>query len=185
VYTNDRIDVAASFAHFAKVLGANADPFMTDHHFQPQAHLVRPDLVDYSNLVRVDQPGQIDDLGRVLSERSNQSITATRLNEGLGISIERVCDVHTANRLMATYAVDYDTFGFEKRHWAPTVEPLLLDELQTRLLLQYRNAFERAIRVAREAQRRVGARYGASQLKRAMYKMLRFDHRPTEPREIM
>lgn len=80
VYTNDKVDIAASFAHFANVLGANADPFMTDHHFQPQAHLVRPDLVDYTNLVRVDQPGQIDDLGRVLSERSNQSITATRLN---------------------------------------------------------------------------------------------------------
>lgn len=185
VLTNDRIDIAASFAHFAKVLGANADPFMADHHFQPQAHLVRPDLVNYNRLVRVDQPGQIDDFARVVSERSGRSITAERLNEGLGISVERVCDVHTANRLMATYAADYGTFGFERRTWPATVEPLLLDDMQTRLLAQYRNAFERAITVAREAQRRTGARYGMSQIRRAIQKVLRGDGQSIEPREIM
>jgi len=185
VLTNDRIDIAASFAHFANVLGANADPFMADHHFQPQAHLVRPDLVNYSGLVRVDQPGQIDDLARTLSERSGRSITAERLNEGLGVKVERVCDVRTADRLMATYAADYGTFGFDRRTWPATVEPLLLDDMQTRLLAQYRNAFERSISVAREAQRRVGARYGVSQVRRAMQKVLRGDRRPTNPREVM
>jgi len=185
VLTGGQIDITASFANFVKVLGEDADPFMADHHFLPQAHLVQPGEVDYHSLVRVDQPGQIDDLARTLSERSGRSITAERLNEGLGVKVERVCDVHTANRLMATYAADYGTFGFDRRTWPATVEPLLLDDMQTRLLAQYRNAFERSISVAREAQRRVGARYGVSQVRRAMQKVLRGDRRSTSPREVM
>lgn len=184
VLTDGRVDLAASFAHFAKVLGDNADPFMADHHFQPQALLVRPDLVNYSLLVRVDQPGEIDSLAQVLSERSGKQIRATRLNEGLGIKVERVCDIHTANRLMATYQIDYETFGFARRAWSPVVEPMLLGDMETRLVMQYRHLFNRAVSVSRESQRRVGARYGFGQMRRGLWRFVRRENSPYDPREV-
>jgi hypothetical protein len=184
VLTDGRVDLTASFAHFAEVLGDDADPFMADHHFQPQSLLVRPDLVNYSLLVRVDQPGEIDSFARVVSERSGKQIVASRLNEGLGVKVERVCDVHTANRLMATYAMDYDTFGFARRSWSATVEPYLLGDMESRLLAQYRNLFARSISVSRESQRRVGARYGFGQMRRGFWRLLRREHDPYDPREV-
>jgi hypothetical protein len=184
VLTEGKVDLAASFAHFAKMLGEHADVFMTDHHFQTQAHVVRPDAVDYGRLVRVDQPGEIDALARMLSERSGKPITATRLNEGLGVKAERVCDVHTANRVMATYAIDYETFGFERRHWPAIVEPYVLSDMESRLVTQYRNAFARAISVAQESQRRVGARYGVGQMARGVRRIMGGKRGPHDPREV-
>ncbi|NDF71744.1 MAG: hypothetical protein EB138_02040, partial [Actinobacteria bacterium] len=160
VLTDGKVDLTASFANFAKVLGDDADPFMADHHFQPQSLLVRPDLVNYSLLVRVDQAGEIDSFARIVSERSGKQIVASRLNEGLGVKVERVCDAHTANRLMATYEMDYETFGFTRRSWPAIVEPYLLGDMESRLVTHYRSLFARSISVSRESQRRVGARYG-------------------------
>jgi hypothetical protein len=184
VLADGRVDLTASFAHFAKVLGDDADPFMADHHFQPQSLLVRPDLVNYSLLVRVDQPGEIDSFARVLSERSGKQIVASRLNEGLGVNVERVCDAHTANRLMATYALDYETFGFTRRSWSATVEPYRLGDMESRLVAQYRSLFARSISVSRESQRRVGARYGFGQMRRGFWRLLRREHDPYDPREV-
>lgn len=184
VLTDGKVDLAASFAHFAKVLGDDADPFMTDHHFQPQSLLVRPDVVDYSLLVQVDQAGAIDSFAHTLSERSGKQIVATRLNEGLGVKVDRVCDVHTANRLMATYAMDYETFGFTRRSWPATVEPYLLGDMESRLVAQYRSLFARSISVSRESQRRVGARYGFGQMRRGFWRLLRREHDPYDPREV-
>ena len=184
VTVDGRIDVAASFAHFAKVLGEHAGTFMTDHHFQPQARLVHPEAIDYGQLVRVDQPGEIDALARLLSERSGKQVTATRLNEGLGVKVDRVCDVHTANRLMATYVTDYDTFGFARRDWSATVEPLYLGDMESRLLAHYRTVFERSISVAQESQRRVGARYGFGQMTRGLWRAVRGERGPRDPREV-
>lgn len=184
VVADGRIDLAASFAHFAKMLGERADAFMIDHHFQPQSLLVHPEVVKYGQLIRVDHLGQIDEFARVLSDRSGKHIVSTRLNEGLGIKVERVCDVHTANRLMATYHMDYPVFGFERRNWPHAVEPYFLGDMESRLLTQYRHLFARSISVARESQRRVGARYGFGQMKRGLGRFLRREHDPYDPRDI-
>lgn len=184
VLTDGKVDLTASFANFAKVLGDDADPFMADHHFQPQSLVVRPDVVKYSLLVRVDQSGEIDSFARTLSERSGKQVIALRLNEGLGVKVERVCDAHTANRLMATYAMDYETFGFARRSWSATVEPYLLGDMESRLVAQYRSLFARSISVAQESQRRVGAQYGFGQMRRGLLRFVRREHDPYDPREV-
>lgn len=184
VLTDGKVDLTASFANFAKVLGDDADPFMADHHFQPQSRLVRTDLVNYSLLVRVDQAGEIDSFARIVSERSGKQIVASRLNEGLGVKVERVCDAHTANRLMATYEMDYETFGFTRRSWPAIVEPYLLGDMESRLVTHYRSLFARSISVSRESQRRVGARYGFGQMRRGFWRLLRREHDPYDPREV-
>ena len=184
VHTDGKLDLVASFSHFAKVLGEKARVFMADPHFLPQATLTRPDLIDYTTKAHVDQPGELKTLAQLLTVRSGKTIAPQRLNEGLGMPVDRVCDIDTANRIMATYAVDYETFGFARRDWSPTVAPLLLNDTEARLLGQYRQTFERGVSVAREAQRRTGARYGVRQMRRAAKKLIRLDNSPTRPREI-
>lgn len=184
VHTDGQLDLAASFSHFAKVLGENAEVFMTDHHFLPQAALTRPDLINYTTKTRVDQPDELNTLAQLLTVRLGKTVAPQRLNEGLGMPVDRVCDIDTANRIMATYAVDYETFGFARRDWSPTVEPLLLNEMEARLLGQYRRTFERGVSVAREAQRRTGARYGVRQIRHAAKKLVRLDNSPTRPKDI-
>ena len=178
-----RIDIAASFAHFARMLGEHVDAFMVDHHFWPQSRVVRADAVDYQMIARVDQPGQIDAVAALLRERSGRDVVAARLNEGLGVRVERVCDQHTANRLMATYESDYAAFGFSRREWPATVAPLVLSDTESRLLSAYRNAFERGVSVAQESQRRRGARYGVGQMRRALTELLR-GNRTTSAKDI-
>ena len=182
VTTNGRLDVAASFTRFVAALCENESTFMVDHHFWPQSRVVRPELVSFTSLVRVDQPGEVDKIAALLGERSGKQLTASRLNEGLGIKVDRVCDSTTAERIMSFYDDDYRRFGFERRQWPRSVEPLLLGETESRLLAAYRSAFERGISVARESQRRVGARYGVSQMRRSLVSL--FDRSPRDPREI-
>jgi len=182
VSTNGSLDIAASFAHFAQVLAANESTFMVDHHFWPQSRVVQTDHVQFTSLVRVDQPGEIDGFARLLSERSGKSLTPLRLNEGLGVSVNRVCDRATAEHVMTVYRDDYEQFGFGRREWSASVEPLLLTDTELRLVAAYRNVFERGISVAREAQRRTGARYGVSQMRRALGGL--FDRSLHDPKEI-
>ena len=170
VDTDGSIDLAASFAHFSEALATETETFMVDHHFWPQSRVVRPDIIDFSHIVRVDRVGEIDQLTALISHRSGKRVTASRLNEGLGVKVERVCDRSTADRLMQVYRTDYDTLGFERREWPHTVGPVRLSDIETRLVHQYRNLFERGISVARESQRRTGARYGMAQMRRALSK---------------
>jgi hypothetical protein len=184
VLLDGRVDLVASFARFAVVLGENADPFMSDHHFLPQSHLVRGDLHRIDKLVHVDRPGEMDALAELISHRSGQLVVAQRLNEGLGLPLRRVCDQHSANRLMATYHADYDAFGFDRRTFEQHLEPLLLGDIEQRILTAYRNAMERGVSAARESQRRVGARYGVKQVRRALQRLVRGQRGRPDPREI-
>jgi hypothetical protein len=184
VLVDGHTDVVASFARFAVALGENADPFMADQHFLPQSHLVCTGDLRFDRLVHVDRPGEMDELAELISGRAGRRITAERLNEGLGIPLRRVCDQDTANRLMATYVADYDAFAFDRRHFEPRLEPLLLGDTEQRLLTAYRNAFERGISVAQESQRRSGARYGVQQVRRALVRLVRGKRNSLDRREI-
>lgn len=182
VSTNGQLDLAGSFARFAVALSANESVFMSDHHFWPQARVVQPDHVEFTSLVRVDQPGEIDAFARLLSERSGSNLTPQRLNEGLGVKVDRVCNRTTADHLTAVYRADYDRFGFAMREYSSSVEPLTLTDTEVRLVMAYRGVLERGISVARESQRRTGARYGVSQMRRGLVGW--FNRSPRSPKEI-
>ena len=162
------IDMAGSFALFAKMLGEHTDAFTIDQHFLPQAHIVRTDVINYDMLVRVDKKGDMDRLAQVISERSGKHITPSRLNEGMKVDLNRICDGHTANRLMATYHMDYEAFGFERREFAPSVEPYLLSRTETQLVHQLRGVMERLLSVSQASSKQAGARYGMRQIARAL-----------------
>ena len=168
VLIDGRVDMAASFALFAQMLGEYTDAFTIDQHFLPQAHIVRTDVINYDMLIRVDKKGDMDRLSTLISERSGKNITASRLNEGMKVDLAKLCDVHTANRLMATYFMDYEAFGFEKWDYAPSVEPYLLSSAETQLVYQLRGVMERLLSVSQASTKQAGARYGLRQIRKAV-----------------
>lgn len=168
VLVDGRLDLAGSFALFAKMLGEHTDAFTIDQHFLPQAHIVRTDVINYDMLIRVDKKGDMDRLSNLISERSGKTITASRLNEGMKVDLSKICDAHTANRLMATYHMDYEAFGFEKREYAPSVDPYLLSSAETQLVYQLRGVMERLLSVSQASAKQAGARYGFRQIQKAL-----------------
>lgn len=168
VLVDGRLDLAGSFALFAQMLGEHTDAFTIDQHFLPQAHIVRTDVINYDMLIQVDKQGDMDRLSTLISERSGKTITASRLNEGMKVDLTKICDGHTANRLMATYFMDYEAFGFAPRTYAPTVEPYLLSQNETQLVYQLRGVMERLLSVSQASTKQAGARYGLRQIRRAV-----------------
>jgi hypothetical protein len=174
VLVDRRIDMTASFARFAEALAEHTDAFMGDHHFTPQSHVVRTDAVKYGQLVRVDESGGVDRIAAALRERSGKHVAPKRHNESLGIPIDRVCDQHTANRLMATYAMDYEAFGFARRQMPSNVEPYVLSDAETQLVTLVRQSVERVGSVSRAAQTRMSARYGVRQIRKSFLRKITF-----------
>ncbi|MFM8508459.1 MAG: hypothetical protein ACKOBR_12365, partial [Actinomycetota bacterium] len=184
VLVDGRICMSGSFAHFADALAQHTDAFMGDHHFTPQSHVVRTDAVRYGLVVRVDEPGGIERIASVLCDRSGKNITPQRHNESLGISLERVCDQHTANRLMATYAMDYEAFGFTRRQRPASIEPYVLSDAETQLVTLVRQSVERVGSVSQAAQRRMSARYGVRQIRKTILRKVSFGKMYNTPRSM-
>ena len=182
VLVDGRISMSGSFAHFADALAQHTDAFMGDHHFTPQSHVVRTDAVKYGLVVRVDEPGGIERIASVLCDRSGKNIAPQRHNESMGISLERVCDQHTANRLMATYAMDYEAFGFARRQMPASIEPYVLSDAETQLVTLVRQSVERVGSVSQAAQRRMSARYGVRQIRKTILRKASFGKMYNTPR---
>lgn len=174
VLVDGRINMTASFARFAQALAEHTDAFMGDHHFTPQSHVVRTDAVKYGLLVRVDEPGGVDKVAATLRERSGKNVQPKRHNESMGIGLDRVCDQHTANRLMATYAMDYEAFSFARRQMPASVEPYVLSDAETQLVTLVRQSVERVGSVSRAAQTRMSARYGVRQIRKSFLRKITF-----------
>lgn len=184
VLNNGRIDMTASFATFAESLAEHTDAFMGDHHFTPQSHLVRTDAVRYDLLVRVDEPGGVASIAAALRDRSGKEVAPKRHNESLGIPLDRVCDQHTANRIMATYEMDYAAFGFARRQMPAAIEHYVLSDPETQLVTLVRQSVERVGSVSRAAQARMSARYGMRQIRKAVLRKVTFGRMYSTPRSM-
>jgi len=184
VLTEDCINMTASFALFAKSLHEHTEAFMYDHHFVPQSQVVRPDSVKYDMLVRVDQPGGVDSIAALFRERSGKDIQPRRHNESIGVPLNRACDAATAQRLMSVYQSDYDTFSFERREFAATVEPYILSASETQLVTLVRQSVERVTSVSQAAQSKMSARYGIRQIRKAFFRKVSFGRMYNTPRGI-
>lgn len=184
ILIDGRIDMTASFARFAEALAEHTDAFMVDHHFTPQSHLVRSDVVRYDVLVRVDQLGGVENIATVLRQRSGKDVAPQRHNESLGIPLDRICDQHTANRLMATYEMDYEAFGFARRQLPTSVAPHLLSDGETQLVTLVRQSVERVGSVSRAAQSRMSARYGIRQIRKSLLRKVSFGRMYSTPRSM-
>jgi len=140
--------------------------------------------VRYDLLVRVDQPGGVDSIAAQFRARSGTNVQPRRHNESMGVDLGRVCNRDTANRLMATYAMDYEAFGFARREFAESLEPYVLSDAETQLVTLVRQSVERVGSVSRAAQSKMSARYGLRQIRKSFMRKLTFGRMYSTPRSM-
>jgi hypothetical protein len=168
VLLDGRVDVAATFKKFARAIHADRDAFAIDDHFRPQFNTLYSNQLEYQELIRIDQHGEMQRLADVLNARGGTNISLQRLNSGLGIKTEQVYDRETADLVEQTYREDYEWFHFERHNYAASTVSFVLDPLQQAILVNLRQTTERLQTLSNAAFNRVGFRYGMKQVLRSL-----------------
>ena len=168
VLLDGRVDVAATFKKFARAIHADRDAFAIDDHFRPQFNTLYSNQLEYQELIRIDQHGEMQRLADVLNARGGTNISLQRLNSGLGIKTEQVYDRETADLVEQTYREDYEWFHFERHNYAASTASFVLDPLQQAILVNLRQTTERLQTLSNAAFNRVGFRYGMKQVLRSL-----------------
>jgi hypothetical protein len=168
VLVDGSIDVAATFKKFARAIHADRDAFAIDDHFRPQFNTLYSNQLEYQELIRIDQHGEMQRLADVLNARGRTNISLQRLNSGLGIKTEQVYDRETADLVEQTYHEDYEWFHFERHSYAASTASFVLDPLQQAFLVNLRQTTERLQTLSNAAFNRVGFRYGMKQVLRSL-----------------
>jgi hypothetical protein len=168
VLVDGRVDVAATFKKFARAIHADRDAFAIDDHFRPQFNTLYSNQLEYQELIRIDQHGEMQRLADVLNARGETNVSLQRLNSGLGIKPEQVYDRETADLLEQTYHEDYEWFHFERHNYAASTASFVLDPLQQAFLTNLRQTTERLQTLSNAAFTRVGFRYGMKQVLRSL-----------------
>ena len=169
VLIDGNIDIAATFKKFAKEFALDHPTFMIDDHFRPQFNTLYRDQLEYTHVIRVDKPGEMDRLAKILNEKSGKNLKPSRLNSGLGIKLAQVYDQETADIVSGIYSEDYRWFDFEPHQITVHSVALPLDALQTAMLRNLRETTERLTYMSRAAFARVGFRYGLSQVRKSLW----------------
>ena len=168
VLVDGRVDVAATFKKFARAIHADRDAFAIDDHFRPQFNTLYSNQLEYQELIRIDQHGEMQRLADALNARGGTNISLQRLNSGLGIKPEQVYDRETADLIEQTYHEDYEWFHFERHNYAASTATFVLDPLQQAFLTNLRQTTERLQTLSNAAFTRVGFRYGMKQVLRSL-----------------
>jgi hypothetical protein len=168
VLLDGRVDVAATFKKFARAIHADRDAFAIDDHFRPQFNTLYSNQLEYQELIRIDQHGEMQRLADVLNARGGTNVSLQRLNSGLGIKPEQVYDRETADLVEQTYREDYEWFHFERHNYAASTATFVLDPLQQAILINLRQTTERLQTLSNAAFNRVGFRYGMKQVLRSL-----------------
>jgi hypothetical protein len=168
VLVDGRVDVAATFKKFARAIHADRDAFAIDDHFRPQFNTLYSNQLEYQELIRIDQHGEMQRLADVLNARGGTNFELQRLNSGLGIKVDQVFDRETADLLEQTYHEDYEWFHFERHNYAASTATFVLDPLQQAFLTNLRQTTERLQTLSNAAFTRVGFRYGMKQVLRSL-----------------
>lgn len=163
-WTEGRLDLAATFAAFVRTIGATPATVAGDDHFASQSEAIRPGKVSLTHLVRVDAEGELAAFAAALAGRTGRQAALRRLNEGLGISWRTMYSRQVAAGVESHWAEDFERIGFDRESFPESVEPVLLGERESRLVVYAREVSQRLDVVATEMSRRAGARYGAAQI---------------------
>jgi len=142
-------DIAVAFEAFLEHLVNNETPSYWDHHWIPQSKLLRPDVINYSKLVKIEDAGQ---LSKALADRLGAYIPDPfihrRSNESLIPYLSEFITDRSSELIRTLYAEDFDTFGYDKH---------LPSEKKTFSVEQFDLAIK-AIRLIRGRHQRLGER---------------------------
>ena len=151
-------DYGATFRKFVHVLRTEPEIFGADPHFKSQ-RLHLGSQVDFTHLLRVDQPGELESFATQLGQRVGKHIRPRRLNEGLGLKHLDVLDVETAGIIEEIYKDDFDNYGFDKVNF-PSVPPTALASIgETRAINYARELTARLIQLSQLARYRLRTRH--------------------------
>lgn len=109
-------DIATAFEGFLEHLADNEAPSYWDHHWAPQVTLLRPDLIRYSKLARIEEPEALSrSLADWLGEYSPDPFLGRRTNESLIPYLSEFVTDRSADLIRTLYAEDFDAFGYQKQ----------------------------------------------------------------------
>jgi glycosyltransferase involved in cell wall biosynthesis len=108
--------IAKAFEGFLEHLAENEAPSYWDHHWMPQADLLRPDLIRYSCLIKIEE-------SEILTERLQEWLgtyipspfQGRRSNESLIPYAPELITRRSAELIGSLYSRDFDVFGYEKQ----------------------------------------------------------------------
>lgn len=153
------LDVASSFELFVTTLYENRRLFFIDDHFRPQSRALRCPNIEFTHVVRLEQPGHLDEFRNELSLRVERELRLVPYNEGLGIRTADVMTEDLARMVNDVYAEDFDNLGYRRSHFERIAPAPPFSVAATRLTL-----FLQDVVADRETRR--GARYGLQEVRR-------------------
>lgn len=142
-------DIASAFEAFLEYLASNSASSPEKDFWAPQATLLRPDLINYSLLVKIESSSELHKaLSEHFGEQATDPFAEPSPSENVIPFLPAFITERSANLIKELYAEDFDVFGYDRqvpeRTEAFTVEQLDL-------------AFD-AARLIRESRQQIGAR---------------------------
>ncbi len=111
-----RQDIVAAFEAYLEHLANNEAPSFWDHHWAPQVTLLRPDLINYTKLTKVERAGELSKaLREWLGAHAPDPFALRRTNESLIPYLPEFISERSAELIRVLYAEDFDAFGYERQ----------------------------------------------------------------------
>ncbi|MFP3583098.1 glycoside hydrolase family 99-like domain-containing protein [Paraburkholderia sp. SIMBA_055] len=112
---NSRQNIAPAFEAFLEHLASNEAPSFWDHHWMPQASLLRPDIIEYSRIAKVEDNAPLSAaLKEWLGGYLPDPFAVHRANESLIPFQPDFITERSGELLRAMYAEDFDAFGYDR-----------------------------------------------------------------------
>jgi hypothetical protein len=109
------IDIAAAFEGFLEHIAANEAPNFLDVHWIPQVDLLRPDLINYSKLVKIENAKELSNaLSEWLGARFVDPFASRTANESLIPYLPELITARSAELIRLLYSRDFSIFGYSE-----------------------------------------------------------------------
>ena len=106
-------DLATAFENFLEHLATNEAPNFLDVHWTPQADLLRPDLINYSKLVKIENANELSTaLSEWLGAKFVNPFSTRNANESLIPYLPELITKRSAELIQKLYVKDFITFGY-------------------------------------------------------------------------
>ena len=108
-------DIAAAFEGFLEHLAASEAPTFLDVHWTPQIDLLRPDLINYSKLVKIENAKELSTaLSEWLGSEFFDPFANRSANESLIPYLPKLITARSGELIRLLYARDFVTFGYSE-----------------------------------------------------------------------
>lgn len=109
-------DIALAFEGFLEHLLTNEASSYWDIHWTPQVDLLRPDLINYTKLVKIEDAKALSQaLAIHLGESISDPFAVRHVNESLIPYLPELVTERSSELILLLYAADFEVFGYSKQ----------------------------------------------------------------------